>query len=256
MVSLIHRADERGGADIGWLKTRYSFSFADYYSKYRMGFGLLRVLNDDVIQGGGGFGQHPHQNMEIITIMLGGALEHQDSTGNAMKLAKDEVQVMSAGKGIYHSEVNASAHEAASLFQIWIQPRANGVVPQYCQAWFNPQKQENQWQLLVGPKPVDDAGMVVGDASVVGPDNTALQIFQDARIWRGRFDAGMRTSLEFSRSDRYGLFLLVVSGEIELHGETLHRRNSVEMSVLQPDENLQFEVRNSADLLLIEVPLH
>jgi hypothetical protein len=255
MVSLIHRANERGGADLGWLKTRYSFSFADYYSKYRMGFGRLRVLNDDVIQGGGGFGQHPHQDMEIITIMLDGALEHQDSTGNVMKLVRDEVQVMSAGRGVYHSEVNASAHDPVSLFQLWIQPRVNAVVPRYRQAHFSTKKQNNCWQLLVSPRPVDDAGLVVTEKDVVGPDNIALQIFQDARIYRGQFEAGKLNTLEFSRSERYGLFLLVISGKVDWRGEVLGHRDSAEISALLPDEDLQFQALESSDLLLIEVPL-
>ncbi len=132
----IHRAESRGGADYGWLKTRYTFSFANYYDPNRMGFGALRVLNDDTIEGGGGFGTHPHENMEIVTIMLEGTLAHRDNTGSEGALRTGEVQVMSAGTGIRHSEFNGSDTEPIRLLQIWVVPNQNGVTPRYDQKSF------------------------------------------------------------------------------------------------------------------------
>jgi len=147
MNTKVYRADSRGQADYGWLKTKYTFSFAGYHDSSRMGFGMLRVLNDDWIAGGGGFDTHPHDNMEIVTVMLKGEVRHHDSMGNTIVLKENEVQSMTAGSGIMHSEHNNLADLPAELFQIWVYPNRRNLEPGYNQKRFDPKERMNRWQL-------------------------------------------------------------------------------------------------------------
>lgn len=233
MEKVLHRAEERGGGDYGWLKTRYSFSFAGWYSPHRMGFGRLRVLNDDVIAPLGKFDMHAHQDFEIITIPLRGGVTHTDSLGNTGEVRAGEVQVMSAGTGIVHSEYNASSTEPLELFQIWIEPRERGVVaPRYDQKAFSPAEQD-EWQCLVS------------DGSV--PES--LKIHQDARIMRASL--APHAALEYARAyATSGIYLMVIEGWAEVGGLTLAPRDAIGLAGA---ERVALSTKTGVQVLLIEV---
>ena len=228
----IHRSEERGGTPQGWLHPRFSFSFANYYNPDRMGFGALRVLNNDTIQPGAGFPTHPHDNMEIITIPLSGTLAHKDSTGVEETLKPCDVQVMSAGTGVLHSEYNASQTEELELFQIWIEPQSMGVAPRHDERSFTPK--ENELQLLVS-----------GNA-----DDDALFIHQDAKIYRAQLQEGKE--LDYMIPTQQGVFLMPISGSVTANGETLKERDSLELT---DTKNLSLKAEEDADILVIEVPV-
>ncbi|MEK7072554.1 MAG: pirin family protein, partial [Patescibacteria group bacterium] len=204
----IHLANERGGANYDWLKTKYSFSFADYYNPARMGFGKIRVLNDDIIAPGAGFDTHPHDNMEIITIPLSGELAHKDSTGSEEVIAPGQIQVMSAGSGIQHSEYNHSKTKDLKLFQIWIETSQENVEPRHKTKTFNLEKNK-----LVK--------IVAGDKN---PDT--LFIYQDASIWLSDFNQAIK--LSFETSPPRGAFILVIEGSAKIENEILNKRDSIE----------------------------
>lgn len=234
MTIELFKAAERGTADYGWLKPNYYFSFSQYHNPRRVHFGLLRVLNDDFIGGGGMFPEHPHDNMEIVTIPLSGAIAHADSTGGQGIIRSGDVQIMSAGSGIRHSEANASATEPVTLFQIWIFPKIRNIKPRYDQRNFDPSGRVNRWQVLVSPLPGDDA----------------LDINQDARFSMADLDAG--TSLDYVNGFPGNLvFMVVVEGAAEIDGRALQRRDAAGIS--QTD---RFTVTASerCTLLAIEVP--
>ncbi len=235
MAQKIYRAQDRGHANFGWLDAKYSFSFNRWYDPERVNFGLLRVLNDDTIAGGAGFGKHPHENMEIVTIPLQGALEHEDNTGHSEVLRPGDVQIMSAGRGIIHSEFNHLEDEETKLFQIWIFPEKTDIDPRYDQKKFEETARRNKWQLLVSPE----------------KGNGALWINQQARIWRGRFSAGRTVALQRAET-KAGVFLMVIAGSITLGDETLDRRDAVGI-----DEQIlpELQINETSDLLLIEVPM-
>lgn len=235
MKSIFYKADTRGHANYGWLDTYYSFSFNRYYDPQRVNFGALRVLNDDTIAAGGGFGKHPHDNMEIVTIPFSGALEHQDSTGHSEVLRPDDVQIMSAGSGIIHSEFNHSKTDACSLFQVWIMPDKRDIKPRYDQKSFNSRNRQNRWQLLVGPD----------------NENGELWINQQARFSRGDFDAATEVKFELKRSGS-GLFLMVIEGSVETAGQLLERRDAIGIS---ETSGIDIRIRENAQLLAIEVPM-
>lgn len=238
MKNIVYRASERGYANYDWLQANYSFSFANYYNPARQNFGALRVLNDDIIQGGTGFGEHPHQNMEIITIPLEGTLKHKDSMSNTwIPLHTGEVQVMSAGKGIYHSEKNHSSSDFLNLFQIWIIPDKMNVEPGYDQKLFEKEDRKNRLQALVTSH---------GDS-----DGTSLKIHQDARI--SRIDLDREQSFRYEpKSENHGVYVMVITGKITLDGEDLGRRDAMGIW-----ETSSFEAKASedAEILLIEVPM-
>ncbi|MCR4306379.1 MAG: pirin family protein [Candidatus Yonathbacteria bacterium] len=235
MQKIIHREKERGGGEYGWLQTRYSFSFADWYEPTRLGFGRLRVINDDLIAPLGKFGMHPHRDFEIITIPLSGAVTHEDSLGNKGEVRTGEVQAMSAGTGVVHSEYNASKTEPLSLFQIWIEPNVQSAKPQYTQARFDPAVRKNSWQVLVS-----------GD----GVPGT-LPVYQDARIARADMEVG--TSLSYAIAHKgNGAYILVIEGEVEIEGEHLSKRDA--MGISEAD-NFSISAITPASLLLIEVPV-
>jgi quercetin 2,3-dioxygenase len=231
----IFPSSSRGKAEHGWLHSRFSYSFAEYYNPERMGFGTLRVLNDDIVEPGKGFGMHPHNNMEIITIPLSGSLEHRDNMGNGSIIKTGEVQVMSAGTGIMHSEFNPSEIEKVSLFQIWIMPDKRNIVPRYDQKAFDVSERMNSFQLLVAP---------------ANTDNT-LYINQDAYISIGRFDAGVSCKYTFRKKGN-GLFLMVISGTAGVENNILQARDTAEISNVNA---IEIKPLGFSELLLIEVPM-
>ena len=235
MIINIFPSSTRGRAEHEWLHSRFSYSFAEYYNQQRMGFGMLRVVNDDIVEPGQGFGKHPHNNMEIITIPLSGSLEHRDSMGNGSVINSGEVQVMSAGTGITHSEYNPSESEKVNFFQIWIIPKKRNVVPRYDQKAFDLSKSMNSFQLLVAPEGTKEA----------------LFIYQDAYISAGRFDNDIVNTYKVKKEGN-GLFLMVISGTIEIDGKILQARDSAE---IEDVNTIEIKALGFSEILLIEVPL-
>jgi quercetin 2,3-dioxygenase len=236
MNKVIHRADDRGYADHGWLKARHSFSFAGYHDESKIHFGLLRVLNDDSIAAGRGFGAHPHDNMEIVTIPLSGAVKHQDSIGNQGVIKVGEVQVMSAGSGITHAEFNASTTEPLNLFQIWVFPKLRNIAPRYGQKAFPVEGREGKFQLLVAPDNADGA----------------LSLNQDVWFSLGKFKAGEKVNYSTHRKEN-GMYLMVVEGEVEIAGETLKKRDAIGISASEKNEII---MNQDSELLIIDVPMN
>ncbi|MFA7302778.1 MAG: pirin family protein [Candidatus Paceibacterota bacterium] len=235
MQKIVHRAADRGSSDHGWLQSKFSFSFADWYEPRRMGYGTLRVINDDTIAPRGKFDMHSHEDFEITTIPLAGAVTHQDSMGNKGVVSAGEVQTMSAGTGVTHSEENASPTDTLRLFQIWIEPREKGMVPRYAQRAFAPSARRDRWQLLVS---ADGSG-------------GSLPIYQDARI--ARADIGLSDTLTYSKFYKHnGVYLLVIEGEVEVVGESLHRRDAIGVAGL---DTVEVTALTDAQMLLFEVPL-
>ncbi len=235
MHTVIQRANERGSADYGWLKPNYYFSFSNYQNPAKVHFGALRVLNDDFIMGGGAFPAHPHDNMEIVTIPLSGAIEHKDNTGGNGIIKAGDVQIMSAGSGILHSEANASAIEPLTLFQIWVFPKLKNITPRYDQRSFNIQDRINKWQIVVSPLETDQA----------------LWINQDARFALAKLNAGQ--SIEYINGFKNNsVYLVVIEGSISINNQELSSRDAVEITNTE-----QFSIKASIDseLLAIEVPM-
>lgn len=230
----IQRADERGKAHRGWLESRFSFSFAEYRNPERMGFGVLRVLNDDVIMPGGTFALHPHNDMEIVTIVTEGALEHTDTMGNRGILKAGEVQHMSAGSGIEHAEANAGT-EVLKLFQIWIYPKSRGVQPLYRQKGFEPGYTRNRLGLLISPDGAE----------------ASLPIHQEARIWRGDFDRD-RTLTVRPIKPEHGLYIFVIEGEVRALEERLRHRDAIAVENI---DELVLEIKAGSDILLFDLPM-
>lgn len=209
---VIHRASSRGMADHGWLQANFSFSFANYYNPDRMHFGVLRVLNDDIIAPGRGFRMHPHDNMEIITIPLEGTLEHKDSMGNVSKIESGEIQVMSAGTGIKHSEFNARQDKAVKSFQIWLFPRYKSVKPRYDQLKLDVSKRKNRFQQILSPNQNDEG----------------VWIHQDAWFHMADIDKGRALTYTCKRKGN-GLYAMVVYGEAMIEGQMLGQRDAIGM---------------------------
>jgi hypothetical protein len=235
----IHRfpAEARGGADFGWLKANYAFSFARWYNPERMGFGKLRVLNDDYIAGGTGFPSHPHENMEIVTIILEGALRHEDSSGHSGTVRPGDVQIMSAGTGIFHSERNAQQHQTTNVLQTWVEPKAMNIEPRYDQQHFDLGAQRGALVPLVSPDP-DDAG--------------TLWINQDARFHRGWLNAGQAALTYEMHGENMGVYLFVIEGEVAVAGTRAGRRDALEITGLH---SFDIHTHQDADVLLIETPM-
>lgn len=236
MKTSVQKASERGSADYGWLKPNYYFSFSGYHNPQYVHFGALRVLNDDWIAGGGGFPTHPHDNMEIVTIPFTGALAHKDSTGGEGIIQAGDVQIMSAGTGVQHSEANASSTEPVTLFQVWLFPKERNIKPRYDQRTFDIEGRQNQWQVVVSPRDEDDA----------------LWINQDARFSLSNLDAGKSISYNNAFKGN-GMYLVVISGAVSINETLLNQRDA--MSITDTD-SLQITATENAELLLIEVPMH
>lgn len=236
MNVVLYRSESRGVANHGWLDSRHTFSFANYYCPTRMNFGALRVLNDDIVQPKMGFGTHPHDNMEIISIVLEGALEHKDSMGNGSVIKKGEVQVMSAGSGVKHSEFNPSTDELVNFFQIWLFPNKKDVEPRYDQKLFEDAGSENQWKLMVSP-----------DSS-----ENSMWIHQDAWLSMGNFEEGQEVEYAM-KNQQNGVFLMVVEGEVEVDDYTLSKRDAAGLT--EVGGKLKIELKKESKLLLIEVPM-
>ncbi len=233
MKTIIHRAETRGHANHGWLDTHHTFSFASYMNPERMHFGALRVLNDDIIQGGTGFGTHPHENMEIVSIPLSGGLEHKDSTGRHKVIVTGDVQIMSAGSGIYHSEYNHHKDQSTNFLQIWVFPKVANIAPRYDQKLYEAKDRKNKWQTVVSPEEGD-----------------ALFINQDA--WFSLSDLEKGKSLSYTRHKNESLlYLFVIDGEVSLMGENLKRRDGIGISESDIQE---LKASTDAQLLLMEVP--
>jgi redox-sensitive bicupin YhaK (pirin superfamily) len=236
MKKIIHKADSRGYFDFGWLKTNHTFSFGNYYDPERVNFGMLRVLNDDIVAGGEGFGTHPHKDMEIVSIPLRGALAHKDSTGTEKAIVPDEVQVMSAGTGILHSEYNHSKENETNFLQIWILPDKKGHEPRYNQKLFNAVERKNKLQFIVTPEKKEDN----------------LWLNQDAYF--------SLVDLEKDKSINYkihtkgnGVYLFVIEGMISVVDEALSKRDGIGIWEV---ESLSVSAKVDAKLLFIEVPMN
>ncbi len=236
MEKIFHKASQRGFADHGWLKTTHSFSFANYFDSEKNHFGKLRVLNDDVIAPAKGFDLHPHQNMEIITISLSGAIRHGDNMGNEEIISVGEVQVMSAGSGIWHSEFNASDSELLSLFQIWILTDKKGHKSRYEQKAFSEARRINSWQLLVSPK----------------GKNESLSIHQDAYISIIVTDNLQTANYQLNKQGN-GVYFMLIQGEAEINNQTLQKRDA--FGVWNFYDPLEIRFSENSKLLSIEVPM-
>lgn len=234
---VIHRADSRGKADHGWLKARFSFSFASFYHPERVQFGMIRVMNDDRIAGGSGFGMHPHDNMEIITIPLAGALAHKDNMGNEGTIRAGDVQVMSAGTGLMHSEFNPDPNQETRLFQIWIFPNERQVSPRYDQKSFDSQERKNKFQYLVTPRAKSNGG---------------LWIHQNAYLSRIDMEKGFQTSYTVHESHQ-GVYLMNIGGAVEVMGATLATRDAL---AIRDTAGFEIKAQEAAQLLLIETPMN
>ncbi|MEM6264190.1 MAG: pirin family protein [Bacteroidota bacterium] len=236
MKTVLHKANTRGHADHGWLNSHHSFSFANYYNPERMHFGVLRVLNDDVVAEGRGFGTHPHDNMEIISIPLEGDLEHKDSMGNNAVIRQGDVQVMSAGTGIFHSEYNKNADKQVKFLQIWMFPNKKNVEPRYDQITLDTGKMDNNFQQILSPNPQDDG----------------VWVHQNAWFNLGQLEAGTETSYDI-KSAQNGVYAFVIDGDVTINGQSLNKRDG--FGVWDTD-TLTIKADSNARVLLMDVPMN
>lgn len=236
MKKTLHKADKRGTANHGWLNSRFSFSFANYFDPEKIHFGALRVINDDIILGGTGFGSHPHNNMEIISIPLEGGLAHKDSMGNSSVIKAGEIQVMSAGTGIEHSEYNASTTNEGKFLQIWIFPNKKDVIPRYDQLQIEASHINNKFGQILSPYSDDDG----------------VWVHQDAWFHMGDFTEVKELTYKLKNANN-GVYAFLIEGEVEIFGETLSKRDA--LGVWEVD-NLPVKVQANAKLLLIEIPMN
>ncbi|WP_165008519.1 pirin family protein [Neisseria yangbaofengii] len=235
MKTIYHAADTRGNANHGWLKSRHTFSFADYYNPERMNFGVLRVINDDHVEGSMGFDTHPHNNMEIISIPLSGNLAHKDSMGNGSIIKNGEIQVMSAGTGITHSEMNPNADMPVQLLQIWVFPKTRNVTPRYQQISLAENAKPNGFQQILSPN-ADDEG---------------VWIHQDAWFNLAKWDKG--TSGQYRLHDsKNGVYVFVIKGKVQIGEQTLNQRDG--LGVWDTDR-FELTASENAEILLMEVPM-
>jgi quercetin 2,3-dioxygenase len=235
MKSIYYPANERGHNDIGWLKANFSFSFGPYYNPDKVHFGALRVLNDDIIEGGTGFGTHPHDNMEIITIPISGALEHKDSMGSVGVIHAGEVQIMSAGSGVTHSEYNHSKTEAANTLQIWLFPKERNIKPRYDQKSFTDILKLNELTTLISPDKNADT----------------LWINQDAVFSMGNFEPGKQINYDVKIPEN-GVYIFVIEGAAKIDGHTLNKRDALGV---YNTSSFTIETEATSRLLLMEIPM-
>jgi len=234
-TTVLHKASTRGHADHGWLNAYHSFSFASWYNPDRIQFGILRVLNDDTVAAGMGFGKHPHDNMEIITIPLEGDLAHKDSMGNAETIKCGDIQVMSAGTGIQHSEFNPNQDKQTKLLQIWVFPKVRNVEPRYQQITLNPEDRKNKLQQILSPNPEDEG----------------VWIHQDAWFHLGTFDKEVTATYQLKKEGN-GLYVFVLKGNIIVDGQELETRDGFG---IWDFNSLEIEVTSDAEILLMEIPM-
>lgn len=235
MKTIVHKANERGHANHGWLNAYHSFSFANWYNPEKVQFGMLRVLNDDTIAGGMGFGTHPHDNMEIITIPLEGDLAHKDSMGNGTTIKSGDIQVMSAGTGIQHSEFNPNPDQHTKLFQIWLFPKYHNVTPRYQQITLDKSLEKNDFAQILSPNP-DDAG---------------VWIHQDAWFYLSNFDTDFSKKLSLKKEGN-GFYIMNIEGEIEINGQKLEKRDAI--GIWETNE-IQVKANSNAKFLVMEIPM-
>lgn len=235
MKTVLHKSSERGHANHGWLNSYHSFSFAGFYNPEKNHFGALRVLNDDTVKAGFGFSKHPHDNMEIISIPLSGDLEHNDSTGRHAIIKEGDVQIMSAGSGIAHSEMNANKNKEVKFLQIWIFPDKKNIEPRYEQKTFLPEDRSNQLKIVVAP---DDA--------------SAIWINQSAWLSLGKLDEGFTTAYKIKQAGN-GVYAFVLSGEFDINGQQLLARDAIG---IWESDTIDITTKSSGEILLIDVPMN
>lgn len=235
MNTVLHKANTRGHANYGWLDSHHSFSFAHYYDPERIHFGALRVLNDDIVAGGMGFGTHPHDNMEIISIPLEGDLEHKDSMGNTAVIRQNDVQIMSAGTGIYHSEYNRNKDKKVNFLQIWVFPKMRNIKPRYDQITFRPADRVNKLQQIVSPSLEDDG----------------VWINQDAWFSQGTFTKGYTITCPLHQKGN-GVYAFVIKGDVSINSQLLNQRDG--FGIWDVDA-LEISAGSDAELLLMEIPM-
>ncbi len=236
MNTVLHKAKTRGHANHGWLDTNHTFSFANYYNPERMHFGVLRVLNDDRIAAGTGFNTHPHDNMEIISIPLEGDLEHKDSMGNTAVIKEGEVQVMSAGTGVYHSEYNKNKDQEAKFLQIWLFPREKGVQPRYDQISIREVEKENAFYQILSPN----------------KDDQGVWIHQDAWFHMGKFKSGKKANYKLHKEGN-GMYVFVLEGQVKIGDQLLDARDGYG---IWDADGFELESNLNSKVLLMEVPMY
>ncbi|GAC1379542.1 MAG: pirin family protein [Ginsengibacter sp.] len=235
MGQVIHKAGTRGHANHGWLNSYHTFSFGDYYNPERMNFGVLRVLNDDTVAGGKGFGKHPHDNMEIISIPLEGDLEHQDSMGNDAVIQQGDIQVMSAGTGIFHSEQNKNKDQQVKFLQIWIYPDKKNVTPRYDQFTLNLTDRKNKLQQVLSPN----------------EGELGVWIHQQAWFHIGNLDNGFKTTYNLKKKGN-GVYIFVLKGDVNINNELLTTRDG--MGIWDVND-LEVTAVSDCEILIMEVPM-
>lgn len=236
MKYILHKADSRGLAEHGWLTSRHTFSFADYYNADRVHFGKLRVLNDDIVQPGRGFGMHPHDNMEIITIPITGSLEHKDSIGTGSIIKTGDIQIMSAGTGVMHSEFNPSMEELVNFLQIWVFPEKMNIQPRYDQKTYDLEERKNQFQDLISPE----------------LDSKTLWINQKAWFSMAKPDEG--SALKYELKDKNsGIYLFVIEGAFAIDQLSLNRRDGLGLWDLS---SVEIKATENSEILVMEIPLN
>lgn len=235
-TSVLHKANTRGDANHGWLHSRHTFSFANYYDQKRMGFGALRVLNDDIVAEGRGFGRHAHQNMEIISIPLSGDLKHEDSTGRSEIIKEGDIQVMSAGSGLTHSEMNANEDKEVRFLQIWVVPNKENVEPRYDQITLKNEDRKNRLQQILSPNEKDDG----------------VWVYQDAWFHLGSLETGTQLTYNLQKKGN-GVYAFVIEGDVSINGQNLNRRDGFGLWNI---ENLDIKADSKTELLLMEVPMN
>lgn len=232
---VIHTADSRGHADHGWLKSYHTFSFAGYFNPERVHFGALRVLNDDYVAPGMGFGKHPHENMEIVSIPLEGKLAHEDTTGAKGIIEKGEIQFMSAGTGVYHSEMNGSSSEAVKFLQIWIIPNKMNIEPRYGQ--MNYELNDNEIKTLIQPN----------------AEEGTLNLQQNAWFKLAKFDEGKSVSVPVEDPKNNGIYLFLLNGNIEVDGHKLTTRDAIG---IWETEKIEIKTNEKSEFLIMEIPMN
>jgi hypothetical protein len=235
MNTVLHKANTRGHANHGWLDSHHTFSFANYMNPDRMHFGALRVLNDDIVEGGRGFGTHPHANMEIISIPLSGDLEHKDSMNNVAVIKQDDIQIMSAGTGIYHSEFNKNHDKKVNFLQIWVFPKQKDIEPRYDQITLKAEDRKGKLQQIV-----------THDKNAEG-----VWINQDATFHLGSLEKGFSTNHKLNKKGN-GIYAFVINGEVTISGQKLSRRDGFGV---WDTESIDITADSNAELLLMEVPM-